>query len=461
MSPQHRFSFATSLSYVVVILVLALPSAFAIGYARMAAHRRDHVTAEHTLDAARAVRLHVSAEKVTAAARGYLLAGDDAFLAKMKRARADFDGEMGVLVKRTHRPEGTELLERVNRAAERYDASVDRVAAVRDATTAEGRAALNHLFAHDMMPQGAALDEALGAYIDYREEVIGVAARAAEHAFDRALAVSAGAFVLALLASVALGLRFAQSLASSHASEREALHTAEAAVAARDDMLGVVAHDLRSPLAAISMKAGLIRRSGDREVAIRQARSIEDVAERMESLIQTLLEAASIEAGRLPVSPSPTSVRSLLDDVVDVFGSQAAARSVGLSVRLDDPDLQVMADPERVDQVLSNLVGNALKFTPAGGQVVIAASKQDGQVRFAVVDDGPGVPSDDAKRVFDRFWQAERRGGRGSGLGLYIARGIVEAHQGRIWVDSEPGSGAAFCFTLPCPSFLGVASFGV
>ncbi len=139
---------------------------------------------------------------------------------------------------------------------------------------------------------------------------------------------------------------------------------AEDALAVRDEVLGIVAHDLRSPLTAVAMKAALIQRTTDPGAALRQARSIESIAARMDLLIKALLDAAALQAGRFDVSPAPWEARGLLEDVVDVFGSQAEAKSVHLHVRLDDPSLRVVADRERIAQALGNLVANAVKFTP-------------------------------------------------------------------------------------------------
>jgi signal transduction histidine kinase len=127
----------------------------------------------------------------------------------------------------------------------------------------------------------------------------------------------------------------------------------------------------------------------------------------------------------------------------------AKERGVQLSVESAGEPVNVLADKERVSQVLSNLVGNALKFTPRGGAVTVLAEGLGDLVRLSVADNGPGVPPDHLPRLFERFWQAKRVSREGTGLGLYIAKGIVEAHGGRIWAESAPGNGSTFHFTLP------------
>ncbi|HEX6370443.1 MAG TPA: ATP-binding protein [Longimicrobium sp.] len=222
---------------------------------------------------------------------------------------------------------------------------------------------------------------------------------------------------------------------------------AQRATDTRDEVLGVVAHDLRNPLMAISMYAHVLHESG---LTPAQAEWLDVVlrnTERMNGLIQDLLDITALEAGRLRVQPAPCAVGPLLAEAVQLLEPQARAAGVRLSRPEGEVVPAVVADRDRVLQVLSNLVGNAVKFTPAGGGVRLGAAARGGEVVFTVRDDGPGIGADDQPRVFDRFWQGTRRGG--AGLGLAIARGIVESHGGRIWVESAPGAGSTFSFTLP------------
>ena len=224
---------------------------------------------------------------------------------------------------------------------------------------------------------------------------------------------------------------------------------AQRATRMRDEVLGVVAHDLRNPLMAISMYAHVLHESG---VTGKQAEWVDVVlrnTERMNGLIQDLLDISALDAGRLRVQPAPCAAGPLLAEALQLLEPQARAAGVRLSARRGGKLPAVVADRDRVLQVLSNLLGNAVKFTPAGGAVELAAEARGGEVVFTVRDDGPGIGPDDLPRVFDRFWQGTgtRRGG--AGLGLAIARGIVESHGGRIWVESTPGAGSTFSFTLP------------
>jgi signal transduction histidine kinase len=213
--------------------------------------------------------------------------------------------------------------------------------------------------------------------------------------------------------------------------------------------MGIVAHDLRNPLGTIMLLAAVLQKSAGSEKAREQAASIGNVAARMESLIRTMLDVTTMEAGKFTVTPAACTVQSLLRETEAMFEPLATSKQIALEVSPSDATLVVEAERERILQVLSNLVGNALKFTPEGGRVTLSTARDDGMVRFTVADTGPGIPHEHLSLVFDRFWKKDTPGKKGTGLGLFIAKGIVEAHGGRIWVDSEPGGGTRFNFTLP------------
>jgi signal transduction histidine kinase len=447
MSRARRFTLAAWLSYTLVILVLVVPSAFAIGRAHDATERRDRITAAFVLDVARAERLRTAAEQVTSATLAYVLSGVPAYLATMKQTWADFDPRE--LRSGIRSPEEAALLDRVVEAAGDYGAAMDRAIALRSGREASPPPELSRFFEASLAPRGRALAGALNAYIAFEEGEVDPAAREAERAFRRAMAVGAAALACAVAASAALGWCFARYLVRAYDREREAARVAADALAVRDEVLGVVAHDLRSPLTAVSMKAALIQKAGDPETSVRHARSIECITARMELLLKTLLEAACIQAGRFVVSPESSNARGLLEEVVDVFGSQSEAKSVHLHMQIDDPSLRVLADRQRMGEALGNIVANAVKFTPPGGDIAVRAEEHGDRVWFTIADSGPGIVPEDLPHVFERFWKGEPGGKRGSGLGLYIAKGIVEAHDGRIWVESEPGHGSTFRIALP------------
>jgi PAS domain S-box-containing protein len=227
--------------------------------------------------------------------------------------------------------------------------------------------------------------------------------------------------------------------------------TAQSAVQARDDVLAVVSHDLGNPLSAIRIGTKLVRRrlSEDESDALRQLDGIRQAAEQMERLINDLLDVKRLEAGQLTLQRRPQRPASLLTEVVEMIGSIAEERGQQLVCEADEGLAAVSIDRPRMLQVLQNLLGNAMKFTPPGGRIVLRAATHDGAVRISVSDTGPGIPEAHLPYIFDRFWQAKREGRLGLGLGLAIARGIVEAHGGRIWAESRVGAGTNVYFTLP------------
>ena len=224
------------------------------------------------------------------------------------------------------------------------------------------------------------------------------------------------------------------------------------AVEAREEMLAIVSHDLKNPLQAIVMSAERLEdaaeRLADQDVE-RLAQRVRRSADRMSRLIFDLLDVASIDAGRMIVDPKPCPPDALLSDAADAMRPIAAAKGVDLLLVVDADVGAVDADKERVAQVFSNLIGNAVQHASAGGRVRLMVDAAGAWARFTVADDGPGIPARDAPRIFDRFWRGGRSSRGGAGLGLSIAKGIVEAHGGRIWVDPPSARGATFRFTLP------------
>ncbi len=223
---------------------------------------------------------------------------------------------------------------------------------------------------------------------------------------------------------------------------------ARAAVAARDDMIQLVSHDLRNPLQSISTAAALLQFDPPAERRARSLASITLATMQMNRLLQDLLDISQMDAGRFSVSPEWVEAKTLVDEAFTLFGQVAEEKSIRLVCRADEDATFVKADRARIMQVLTNLIGNALKFVPEGGTITVAAERQGSRVRFAVADTGIGLAPDQQPRVFDRFWRGEYNKERGAGLGLAVAKGIVEAHGGEIGVESRRGVGSTFYFLL-------------
>jgi PAS domain S-box-containing protein len=249
-------------------------------------------------------------------------------------------------------------------------------------------------------------------------------------------------------------VRFAEELAwrTAIALENARLYRkAREATQARDDVLAIVAHDLRNPLSSIAMQAALLRRRAQPRAGSEATagEAIQRAAIRMTRLIEDLLDITRMEAGRLSVEQARLAALPFVTECVESQRNLAEAASIEL--RIDTPHElpDLWADRDRLSQVFENLIGNALKFTAAGGRITIGAEVRESDVLFRVRDTGSGIAAEHLPHLFDRFWQARRTERQGAGLGLPIVKGVIEAHGGRVWVESAPGQGTCFFFTVP------------
>lgn len=258
-------------------------------------------------------------------------------------------------------------------------------------------------------------------------------------------------FYTAVLRDVSERKRAEDERAELLARETAARAAAQRASRAREEMLGVVSHDLRNPLSAIAMCARALGETPGRTERVDQyAQTILDAADSMSRMISDLLDVASIEAGRLSVERTSADPIVIIVRAMGLFEHVADERSIALNGDLPERLPDVSADVGRVTQLLANLIGNALKFTPPGGRVIVRAAEEPNGVRVDVTDTGPGIPPDDLPYIFDRFWHAQRSAKvRGTGLGLTIARGVAEAHGSALTVESVVGRGSTFTFWLP------------
>jgi K+-sensing histidine kinase KdpD len=280
--------------------------------------------------------------------------------------------------------------------------------------------------------------------LTHQDEVVG--AMSLSFPAPTALGVTDRAFTLLLAQATAAALH----RAVAYDAERERRLNAEVLAHAREEVLGVVAHDLRNPLNLISTTTQFLieedldrpRRSAMLERCLRSVRQ-------MNRLIADLLDTVRLQAGRLSLNIEDILIVDVVQQTEDTFRPLADAQNIAFRAEWPNDRTAVRGDPLRLSQVLGNLIGNALKFTPAGGTVTLRIQREQQYVVFRVEDTGQGIAPDQLGRVFEDFWQARKGDGRGIGLGLAIAKALVEAQGGTIAVESEPGNGTTFTFTLP------------
>jgi signal transduction histidine kinase len=261
----------------------------------------------------------------------------------------------------------------------------------------------------------------------------------------RAVGAADRTFTLLLAQAAATALHRARS----YDAEREKRKSAEMLAHAREDVLGVVAHDLRNPLNLILMTGELLlqedlspaRRADMLDIGMRAAKQ-------MNRLIDDLLDTVRLQAGKLSLDVEEVRVGTIIKQAEETFRPLAERKHMHLETAGDD-GVCVRADPTRVSQIVGNLIGNAIKFNREQGTIKLSATPGDKQVVFQVVDDGPGIPPDNISHLFDNFWQARKDDRRGVGLGLAIVKELVEAHGGKIWVESKVDQGSTFSFSLP------------
>lgn len=447
MPPATRLSTSAISGYAALTLCLAGGMAVSIG--RLGAQGSEHVdklrASENQITLAE--RLRWSGELLVSTGRGYLLSGDARLLGRLEETEVNFDLALDALKREALTDEAGAQVAVVEQTSRQFRRVQEELVDARRG--GDGVPEIIARFEAELLPLRGQFGEALDGLVAYETNAIRVKYAEASRETTRLISAMYGLLVVLILIGVAIAWYFGRLLVVSFRQEHEALEAARAAVAARDELMGVVAHDLRNPLGAIILKAAMLRRTADSDKSRRDAEFIEGVAGRMARLIESLLDVATLQAGRFSVTRAPCDVDRLLRDALEMFEQLAASKQITLASEGAEIGVELLADRERVLQALSNLVGNALKFTPAGGTITVGAALQAHAVRITVADTGDGIPRELLPQVFERFWKREQTGKKGTGLGLFIAKGIVEAHGGTLRVESDAGRGARFSFDLP------------
>jgi signal transduction histidine kinase len=456
----------TFVGYAVTTALVLVLGVAGIVFVSSVLHRFERLSGDDTHRLVLAERLRTSAAVVDAENRTVLLA-QDAFVGERDRHAREFDATLAELRSSVDAAQGGNLVESVTAAHVAYVKEYQRAVA--------SRAPDGSVPAASQLRLGYARS-ALSVEIDslvqleqkrYTQAAIATARYGGALHIAAIILTATAVIVVAGLGGwlthvVGVGLEAEQKRRAeaerAHADAEAARADAENAraqaqlqVRLREDLLAIVSHDLRGPLMVVTTGIALLRKTipdSARKEVLRALGPMERATDRMLAMIRDLLDAARIEGEQFTVEPRPTSVAEVVERATELYAAPMLAKRIDLDVDIED-NLVALCEPERVIQVLSNLLGNAVKFTPEGGRIRLRAGADGEWTRFVVSDNGPGIAAEQIPRLFDRYSRGRYTPGAGTGLGLYIANGIVCAHGGRIEVDSEPGCGTSFEFTLP------------
>lgn len=407
--------------------------------------RAAAVGSEIVEDVADVQRLRLHAEQVVAAARGYLLAPDDSLHAELTRHEADLAHALDELHGDAEPTISAQLAVVEHRLLD-YTTATARAARTGSYRAAD--TAASDALERDLIPRRRALEEAVTKLVEMeRTKFANEAALAGDVVRRFGLTIMAG-WAVAFAICVTLAIVVMRRLSVQYRSVVEAQHAATRVAAARKELLDIVAHDLLTPLNAIALGLEVMK---ERDIDVPLSATLANATQRMNRLVNDLVDVSRAEQQTLQIERRDTLIEPLLKTAVDLFAARAARANVELHIECSS-SLRGAVDSERVIQVLTNLVGNAIAYTPPDGRVRISATEQpDGCLHFAVTDSGPGLGDIDVASLFEPYRQGESHDGkpRGKlGLGLYISKSLVEAHGGRIGATSS-SEGATFWFELP------------
>ena len=431
------------IGYAASLAIAALATSVAVVALRISAHDSTRLARRYADELVQVERLRLDAEGVIAAARGYLVSRDARARDQLSEATSSLQSNVEQLQSMGLSADSNADLSAVANAARDYaeiargiaNEDTDAIAREMEQIAGPDRAALQERVRALARRERASFEHAL--------------ARARDHAGTAGLVVGLvgglGLALSALLAAVVI-----RRLARQHAADRAATVHARRATAAREEVLAVVSHDLRNPLATIVTASDLLALRVHEPGARRQLDILQFAADRMTHMLDEISDLVRLDAGVLQLDLCRYDITKLLRDVADQFAGAAAKQSVRLECSAPAQPAFANVDVERLVRVLSNLLGNALKFTPAGGVIRLGAQVSTGRIAIAVEDSGIGIPGEQLDHVFERHWRGDgARASRGLGLGLYICKRLVEAHRGRISVTSQRGEGACFELMLP------------
>ncbi|MGE3544083.1 MAG: ATP-binding protein [Kofleriaceae bacterium] len=407
MPQATRFRARALIGYAVIIALLVVGMVVTIGRMEDVSDGQIAYIRTEERDIGLVERLRWSGELMVSSGRGYLISGDGEFLEKLREAEADFNHAVRSLEHENVTPKVAALIAEVDRAATDFHSRQDALLEQRESGPP---GAILARFESEVLPARFALSGALDRLVRHKGDVIERIYREAGEQRAHLMAGEYGLLAILVIVGVGAAWYFASKLEQAYRREADALETTRRALIARDDLMGIVAHDLRNPLGAIMMKAELVEQLVHEGRVRSHAQSIHSIATRMAELIKATLDVTTIEAGRFAITPERCDVDALVHEALDVFGPLATSRQVTLELEVMSDGIVIHGDRERLFQVLSNLLGNALKFTPPGGRVTLRVERVSERVRFSVVDTGAVIPAENVPLFFDRYWKLVTRG---------------------------------------------------
>lgn len=443
----------TKLYVCIALLLLGFFAVLAVSFLSLeeVVGRQKEVANSHADSLILAERLSRDSAAELALMPLYVLSGDPAFLSEHRAVSSKFRLTLQQLRIGYNDAGDLKLLEDIDKLHQAHEAMLIPGVRMRQEGGTVGE--VHSYFEQMTSGLGKRLADAITTFVRDKREDLASARQALTATTNRILnfLMAAAALALVFMALVSLLLvRFIREKREADQDREKLFAQARRLSQVRKETVEVVAHDLKNPLAGIKLRLQMLRRKLGVE---RDLDSALDSVRTMEKLIGDLLDHTKIEAGHLSLSLSDTDVNLLLRSCVDGLELLAREKAVDLILSPDPHAPHVAGDTSRLCQVVNNLVGNAIKFTPSGGKIEVATARAGDSVRFTVKDTGPGIAAEKLPHVFDRFWQDGETAKLGTGLGLAIAKGIVEAHGGKIEVASVPGSGSEFSVTLPAHSF--------
>lgn len=405
----------------------------------------DEISHKHSQALVTAERFRATVHNKTSVYRAFLFTRDHLFLEDGKFAKREALRVLRSLADSATSARDKAWIKRIEDAEIAHEAALDRAVSMRKRNVSAKT--IERYFENQVMFRFDRLDRALNRFIERREDQLASARTASKLAARRAIQlivlIASGGILLAICLSVVL----THTVTRLYRQLQEALTT-------RDEILSMVSHDLKTPLTAILMSAGLARRKVERGdvpagFLLSTFETIKRSGDRMQRMIVDLIDLSRVHEDRLVIKTLPEAVPAILNEVASQLAPIAADKGVELAV-LAEPGLpEARCDRERVIQILNNLMSNAIRYTPKGARIELRAANAESELVVSVRDQGPGIAEQDLPHLFERFWQGKKSHRSSAGLGLAITRSLVDAHGGRIWVESAVGKGASFYFTLP------------